>query len=196
MESVFAKYVVISESVSKTLYKTKLFIKVDDYYFWMKNKITKLFVAFLFSMGLLGLKAQDNTLTASGNATGSEGTVSYSVGQIAYIYKTGTNGMISEGLQQPYEIIIPIGIEDDKGISLECILFPNPANWYVMLKIENHDIDNLSYQLYNMNGIQLQNMKIRSEETLIMMDGLEKATYFLIITKNGKPLKTFQVIKK
>ena len=162
----------------------------------MKHKITKLFVAFLFTTGLLGLQAQDNTLSASGNATGTEGTVSYSVGQIAYVSKTGTSGMISEGLQQPYEILIPIGIEDDKGINLECILFPNPANWHVMLKIENQDIDNLSFQLYNMNGIQLQNMKIGSKETLIMMDGLEKSTYFLIITKNGKPLKTFQIIKK
>jgi hypothetical protein len=162
----------------------------------MKHKITKLFVAFLFTTGLLGLQAQDNTLSASGNATGSEGTVSYSVGQIAYVSKTGTSGMISEGLQQPYEILIPIGIDDDNGITMECLIYPNPANRYVKLKIENHEINDLSYQLYNMNGLLLQNMKIETEETFIPMEDLVKATYFLIIIENGKTLKTFRIIKK
>ena len=162
----------------------------------MKNKTVRLFFSLLFVIGFSELQAQETILSASGNASGNTGTVSYSVGQIAYLTKSGTDGTITEGVQQPYEILIPTGIEVEKGITLECLLYPNPANRYVKLKIEKHDLNNLSYQLYNMNGMLLQNIKIESEETFIPMEDLVKATYVLIITENGKTLKTFQVIKK
>lgn len=162
----------------------------------MKNIRTTLFFAFFLSSGLSGLQAQEATLSAYGNATGSDGKVTYSIGQVAFLTKSGTDGTITEGVQQPYEILIPIGIDDDKGITLECLLYPNPADRYVRLKIENHDLSNLNYQLYNMNGLLLQNTKIESKETYIPMEDLVKATYFLKITENGKALKTFQIVKK
>lgn len=162
----------------------------------MKYITTKLCVAFLLGMVLSGLHAQQTILSANSNATGSEGTVTYSVGQVAYLTKSGTDGTITEGIQQPYEILYLTGIEEEKGITLECLIYPNPANRYVKLKIENHDINNLSYQLYNMNGLLLQNMKIGSEETFIPMEDLVKATYFLIITEKDKALRTFQIVKK
>lgn len=162
----------------------------------MKNIRTTFLFVILLASGLSGLHAQEATLSASGNATGSDGKVSYSVGQVAFLTKSGADGTITEGLQQPYEILIPIGIDDEKGITLECLLYPNPADKYVKLKIEKQNINNLSYQLYNMNGLLLQNIKIESEETYIPMDDLAKATYFLTITENGKVLKTFQIVKK
>jgi len=162
----------------------------------MKNKIPQLFFVLLISLGLSGLQAQEIVLSSNGNATSSAGTVSYSVGQVVYLTKSGTNGTITEGIQQPYEILIPTGLEDEKGITLECLVFPNPASKYVKLKIENHDLNNLSYKLYNMNGLLLQNMKITSGETFIPMEDLKKATYFLLISEKEEVLKTFQVIKK
>jgi hypothetical protein len=161
----------------------------------MKNMTIRLIVAFLLGMGLSGLQAQEAILSSCGTATG-DGTVCYSVGQVTYLTKSGTNGTIAEGIQLPFEILIPIGIEDEKGITLECLIYPNPIDRYVKLKIENHAISNLNYQLYTMNGLLLQNMKIESEETYIPMDDLAKATYFLKITENGKTLKTFQIVKK
>ena len=162
----------------------------------MNYKTAKFFIAFILSLWLSDLQAQETILSANGSATGSAGTVGYSVGQVAYLTKSGIDGTLTEGIQQPYEILIPTGIEDEKGITLECLIYPNPANRYVKLKIEKHDIINLSYQLYNLTGLLLQNMKIETEETFIPMEDLAKATYFLIISENGKALKTFQVIKK
>ena len=161
----------------------------------MKNKTAKFFILFIIWLGLSDLHAQESILSGSGSASG-DGTVSYSVGQVAYLTKSGTDGTITEGIQQPYEILIPTGIDEEKGITLECLIYPNPANRYIKLKIEKHDINYLRYQLYNMNGLLLQNMKIESEETFIPMEDLAKATYILKITENGKVLKTFQVIKK
>jgi Secretion system C-terminal sorting domain len=162
----------------------------------MKFIIAKLFTSFLLGMALSGLHAQQTILSANNNATGSGGTVTYSVGQVAFITKTGVSGTITEGMQQPYEILYMTGIEEEKGITLDCILYPNPATVNVKLKIENHEIKNLNYQLYNMSGLLLQNLKIENNETTIPMDGLEHATYFLKVTENNKALQTFRIIKK
>ena len=50
--------------------------------------------------------AQQNTVASGGMATGSGGSVSYSIGQIDYITATGTGGTASQGVQQVYRLTI------------------------------------------------------------------------------------------
>ena len=64
------------------------------------------------SLTIVGLQAQESTQTSGGEATGEGGTVNYTVGQVAYDTHTGTTGSVAEGVQQPYEISVVIGIED------------------------------------------------------------------------------------
>ena len=71
----------------------------------MKHKKIITSVVFLL-LGLGGLHAQENTTAAGGEATGSGGTASYSVGQVVYTTVTGTNGSVAQGVQHPYEISI------------------------------------------------------------------------------------------
>jgi len=75
----------------------------------MKHKRLKLCALLLFGLGLTGLQAQESVNAAGGNASGSGGTVSYTVGQVVYTTKTGTNGSVAEGVQQAYEISDPTG---------------------------------------------------------------------------------------
>jgi len=141
------------------------------------------------------LIAQETVSSAGGNATGS-GTVSYTVGQIVYTTITdGSNGSVAQGVQQPYEISVVTALEDANGISLEIMVYPNPATDFIKLRIENYEVENLSYQLYDINGNLLQNSKIFSDETTISMQSLLPATYFLKITDNNRVVKTFKIIK-
>jgi hypothetical protein len=162
----------------------------------LKCNIVRVSVLFLFVIWLSELQAQQAVLNANNDVTGSAGTVSYSVGQVAYICNTGTNGFIIEGVQQPFEIQFHEGIEDPDGMSLECILYPNPASSYINLKIERQDIKNLSYQLYNMNGFLLQTEKIESHEVSIRMEDFAAATYSLTVSENNRALRSFIIIKK
>ena len=82
----------------------------------MKRKKVKLSVLFL-GLGLTA-QAQQATTATGGNASGSGGTVAYSVGQIFYTTNTGTTGSEAQGVQQPYEISIVLGI-DNHSINLE-----------------------------------------------------------------------------
>ena len=162
----------------------------------MKQKILMLSAIFLLGLGLAGLQAQEAILAAGGDASGSGGSISYSVGQVAYTTSTGTNGYsVAAGVQQPYEIQSPTGLEEAPGIQLECMAYPNPAKDHLTLKIDDYDNENLSYQLYDMQGNLLENKKLTGIETTISMEKLVPACYFLKVIQENKEIATFKIIK-
>jgi len=92
----------------------------------------------LTGLGGISLLAQQTVSSAGGNAaTGGGGTVSYTVGQVAYTTITnGVNGSVAQGVQQPYEISVVTALEEANDISLEFSVYPNPFTDYLILKIE------------------------------------------------------------
>jgi hypothetical protein len=161
----------------------------------MRDKELRLSTVILLCFGMFGLQAQQVVTTSGGNASGSGGSASYSVGQVVYTTNGNSNGRVAQGVQQPYEIFIVTGIEEAKGISLEIMVYPNPATDFIKLKIENYDVQNLRYQLYDINARLLQDNKIVGNETDIVMSNYVSATYFLKVTDNNKVVKTFKIIK-
>jgi hypothetical protein len=155
----------------------------------MKNTITS--VALLL-LGLGGLHAQEIPTAAGGEATGSGGTVSYSVGQVVYTTATGINGSVTQGVQQPYEVSTTVGI-NETSINLELSVYPNPTTDYLTLKVD--DNSNLNYQVYDLQGKVIENKKVSSTTTSINVENLPKAIYFLNVTKNNRIVKTFKIIK-
>jgi hypothetical protein len=139
--------------------------------------------------------AQQAVATAGGNASGSGGSVSYSVGQMGYTTNTGTNGSVAQGVQQPFEISVVTGLEETEGISLRFSVYPNPTTEYLELKVENFDKENLSYLLIDMNGKPLETKKITGDKTNIVMGNLVPATYFLKIIDDNKEIEIFKVFK-
>ena len=161
----------------------------------MKYKKLKLSTIVLLGLGLARLQAQEAITAAGGEASGSGGAVSYSVGQVVYTTNTGANGSIAQGVQQPYEISVITGLEEAKGMELECAVYPNPATDFLTFKVKNYAHMNLSYQLFDMNGKLIENRKITSNETQINIGMLVPGTYFLKVFDNQKEIKTFQIIK-
>jgi hypothetical protein len=161
----------------------------------MRHKKVKLSSLLIFGMGLTGLQAQEAVSAAGGNATGSSGTVSYTVGQVAYITTSASSGTITQGVQQPFEIMIVTGIEDANDINLDCSAYPNPATGFVNLKVNNYNMENLIYQLFDMNGKLILIKKVDGNETIIPMENLVPSTYILRVTENNKDVKTFKIIK-
>ena len=82
------------------------------------------------------------------------------------------------------------------NIKLEAIIFPNPTNTNVTLKISNFNSDNLNYQLFNILGRLISHGKILNEETVFQMEQYPTSTYILKINSDTKELKTFKIIKK
>ena len=162
----------------------------------MRHKKLKLSAVLLLGLGLTGLQAQTAVPATGSNASGSGGTVSYSVGQVVYTTNTGgSNGSVAQGVQQPFEISVVTGLEETKGIILSVSAYPNPTTDFLNLKVENYDNTNLSYQLFDISGKLLETKKITGNETSINTSNLVPATYFLKVTENNKEVKTFKIIK-
>ena len=161
----------------------------------MKKFNVALVILCLFGFGST-TQAQNTIPASGGNASGGGGTVSYSIGQVVYITNTSiTSGSVAQGVQQPFEISVITGLEEAKDISLDFSVFPNPATDFIRLKIENYKIENLKYQLYDINGNLLQNNKVEGNETNISMQSFFPATYFLKVIQGNKVIETFKIIK-
>jgi len=139
--------------------------------------------------------AQEAESAAGGDITGSSGSVSYTLGQVVYTSINGSAGIITQGVQQPFEILVVNGIKEAEDINLKCSVFPNPANEFLNLRVESYTLENLSFQLYDMNGKLLENKKIEGIETSISMKNLVPATYILKVIDDNKEIKIFKIIK-
>jgi len=158
----------------------------------MKHKKVKLSVL-LLGLGITA-QAQQATTATGGNASGGGGTIAYSVGQIVYTTNTGTTGSVAQGVQQPYEISIVLGI-DNHSINLELSAYPNPTTNFLTLTVGKAELSTLNFQLYNINGKLIESRKIISSSETIGMENLPSATYFLKVTNNNNEVKTFKIIK-
>lgn len=159
--------------------------------FKMKKYLLCLFLTLVF----FEMQAQSNTLASGGTATGSSGTLSYSLGQIDYSTLTGSGGSLSEGVQQPFEIA-SLDADVYPNIILQMKVYPNPFETQIILSISDFTSEYLEYTVYDMQGKLLISNKISTVETSVSLENQQAATYLLQVTDSGQLLKTFIIIKK
>ena len=158
----------------------------------MKNK--KVILGILFLNLTVTAFAQQATTAAGGNASGSGGTAAYSVGQIVYTTNVGSNGSMAQGVQQPYEISIVFGVEDNL-INLNFNLYPNPTTNFLTLSISDIDLSVLSFELFGSDGKLIEAKKITTFNEVICLENLSSGAYFLKIINNNQQIKSFKIIK-
>jgi len=185
----------VFDSLNRMIYHLikELIIKSNDKN--MKQKSKLIIIIAVFGFNIAHLQGQETIAASAGNVIGSGGSVSYTIGQVAFSILSGTNGSVVQGVQQPYEISVITAVENTEETTLDCIVYPNPTRNTIKLSIESPDFDNMCYRLFDINGILIQDMKVESEETEISMDNLVPSIYFLRVIKNKKDLKTFKIIK-
>ncbi|MFT6500035.1 MAG: hypothetical protein ACJASQ_000142 [Crocinitomicaceae bacterium] len=135
--------------------------------------------------------AQQNSVSSGGEASGTGGTVSYSVGQIDYNNSQGSNGSINQGVQQPYEFY-ELGIKEAFFVNVS--LFPNPTNEFIILQFESFTND-LSYALYDLNGKIVVRGIVETAETQIDMRALATGQYNLAIKNATNNIQSIKIIK-
>ena len=163
----------------------------------MKHKKTITSIAFLLLV-LGGLHAQESLSATGGEATGTGGTASYSVGQVVFSTNTGTNGSVAQGVQQPYEISTTTGI-NERSINLELSVYPNPTSNYLILKVDTPALlsnRELRYRLYDLQGKVIESKTVKNTSAYISLEGQATATYFLKVANKNQTIKTFKIIKK
>lgn len=146
------------------------------------------------------LLAQSGIVPSGGDAMGTDGQVSYSCGQIDYLYMNDTTGSVSSGIQQPFEIFTLSGLEE-KNISLKlpdqlaASIYPNPSIDFVTLKIEAATYSALRYELYDMQWKLIREQQIGAGETRIDLTAINSAAYYVRVLNQNQSVKLFKVIK-
>jgi len=148
--------------------------------------------AILFALQVL---SQQTIPATGGDASGTSGSVSYTVGQIVYSSNTGTNGSEHQGVQQPYEISVITQVEDAIEIQLSMLVYPNPTTESVVLNIGTISTENMHLSLFDINGKLLHFQEVISFETIIDMKSYEKGVYFLKVNVKNHALKSFKIVK-
>ena len=138
------------------------------------------------------LHAQSNAVSSGGDATGTGGSASYSVGQIDYSNQSSATGSTNEGVQQPYELFEFIGLDEHSLITTT--LYPNPTNDFVILELESF-IDALSYKLFDQKGRIVLNGSINQTETQLDLENLAPGDYHLTISRQTEQIESIKIIK-
>ena len=158
----------------------------------MKNN-TLLILSFLLSFSL-NAQTSHNVLSATGgDASGSGGSVAYSIGQIVYTTSTGTTGSVAQGVEQAYEIS-SVGIKET-ALNISLSIFPNPTSDYLTLKVEDYNNEALSYNLIDEQGKLVLNEQITTQDTQLAMSTLARGAYFINVLQANKKIQTFKIIK-
>ena len=143
----------------------------------------------LFTSLIFGAVGQQNAVSAGGDATGTGGSVSYSIGQVDYINSSGSNGNSNEGVQQPYEFFQEVGLEEEIIISA---VYPNPTTDIIQIEFENAAQREL--ELFDQNGKLVLNSTCSDSNTSLDLSALAKGSYMLSVHRDQKT-KTIKLIK-
>lgn len=158
----------------------------------MKNT---LFALSLLSVGIsMRVTAQSTQNSSGDNASGSSGSITYSVGQTFYEPVSSSSGSVAPGVQQSYEITETLG-SGISEINLSLKIHPNPTPDILYLKVGFNDYKKYRYELYDNSGKILQSKPVNDSQVSIAMASYPSAVYYLKITKDGKAVKIFKVLK-
>jgi hypothetical protein len=153
---------------------------------------TVLLLLFCFAAGTV--YAQESINAGGGNATGSGGSVSYSIGQVAYTTVSSSNGSVAQGVQHAFDII-PVSIRENQT-AMSLTAFPNPVSDNLVLQLNNLESSLFMFQVADAKGKILRNGQITSVQTHISMSDLPVATYFIHIwNQANEKVQSYKVIK-
>ena len=151
------------------------------------------FLAFLLTFSVNAQTSHQVLSATGGDATGSGGTVAFSVGQIVYTTSTGTTGSVAQGVEQAYEIS-SVGIKET-ALNISLSVFPNPTSDFLTLKVQDYNNEALSYNLLDEQGKLVLNEQITTQDTQIAMSTLVRGAYFINVLQANKKIQIFKIIK-
>jgi hypothetical protein len=160
----------------------------------VKTFLLKIIIPGFFLTGIASY-GQQAIVPAGSNASSPSGSISYTIGQVGYTTQSGTDHSTAAGVQQPYEIsVLDVTNPIYNGIALKA--YPNPTSDYLILELEQLDVNELSYTVFDISGKLLFAEKITKTQTQIPFSKLPSGTYLVTVNASDKNAKTFKIIKK
>jgi len=139
------------------------------------------------------VSAQQSPVAAGSVATGTGGSVSWSLGQVFASAQESNTAYLNQGVQQPYEIFVVSSSEEAAHKAVR--VFPNPTLHQLTLQLDGQPEAGMYCRLTDMQGRTQHQQAVTSTTTDIPADALAPGTYLLTVGLETKFLHTFQIIK-
>ncbi len=92
--------------------------------------------------------------------------------------------------------LLPSSINAVQKENISIQLYPNPATDYVHLRINDANLQNLNYNIYDIKGSLIEKQNITSENTIIDANQLSSGAYLIKILKNNIHVQTLKFVKE
>ncbi len=136
-----------------------------------------------------------STNLAGGDITGSGGSVSYSMGQVFFSHYSTDDYYLGEGVQQPVFTHEIFEKKPEPEVNIRIAAYPNPATDYFDIKVTGYKNGPLQYGLTDLNGTLIEAGQMEKHNARVSISRLPVAVYMLMVSDNGKHLKTIKIIK-
>lgn len=137
--------------------------------------------------------------TAGDYSVGSNGSLSWTIGETITETYTNGNNILTQGFQQDTTIIVKI---QDLNISFLVSVYPNPANDYLVVEFLSPFNTGINIDLFDMQGkkISAGSLPPSNGSTTVKkqvdIKNFASADYLLNITSaNGRLIKSYKIIK-
>jgi len=155
----------------------------------IKKSIIPLVLLMSFGFSSFG---QNAVASAGGKVKSTEGSTSFTVGQVAYVLKKGTGSYLNEGVHQVYtKKTTPV---EELVYLKEVQLYPNPTQENFNLIISNKEDIQVRYTIMDYLGKEIRNGNILSEKSEISLMDLPAGNYFILL-KSKKENSIFKIVK-
>jgi hypothetical protein len=140
--------------------------------------------------------AQVSFSTTSNTAWGTDGSGSYTIGQLTYhIYSIGEI-IVAEGVQQPYEIFNILGIEALYRSAPETFIYPNPVTSSFILNMKMNKNENCLYKIFDLSGRLLETKELDNCNTTINIEEFSRSVYLLKVYCDNSLIMCHKIIKR
>ena len=138
--------------------------------------------------------SQNGTFASGGEATTSQGSVSYTIGQIAVDAHGNPEGSVSPGIQQSYEIEELVVNSTNNLTKVNVNIFPNPVTSGVQLESEDFTSAH-SIVLSDASGNILYKIDQAQTANIINMEEFPQGMYFINLFEDNKKTNAYKIIK-
>jgi len=147
-----------------------------------------LLVAMLHSNG------QELLATSGNQLSGSNVSLTYSVGELAIATNQGSNAMVTEGFNQSRLTLIPLSANVPVG-QWKPSVYPNPTNAFINISLE--EAGEYQVDILDLNGRRVQSQKLLAKNNEIDLRSLSDGPYQVLIQgKYSHQKHSYLLIKK
>lgn len=150
--------------------------------------------------------------SGGGDATGQQGNLSYSIGQIFALQVFKNEGLIDSGVQRSFieevlesnppvvdsadvDIVLnPIPVID--SVALDIVAYPNPVINTLYVDKGNQEFEEVTYQIYDFSGKLLKHGNLENPISEIQLDYIQSGIYLLVVVSNDETVYSLKVIKE